>query len=215
MKLARLLLAGACLLIAQPIRAQAPYPNPPAPVAADSLDLLSHKALVLPLNHWGADRGIIPDDKGIVYGSCVQRLGFSSGGFGQYVRLYNLSTGKAVRIEVKPAFKSAKQNTFCVALPPGRYALHLYEYTESKWYGGEMHVENLRKAPVAAADVPAVAATRYVFTVVPRQLQYLGTWHLDQANQPRFTNDKATTDEHLHGTFKKLPFDGARVAVPE
>lgn len=182
--------------------------------APDSLDLLPQKGLTPIANYWGADRGLIPDDKGIVYGGCVQRLGFSSGGFQQYVRLYNLSTGKAVNIEVKPAFRTAKYNTFCYALPPGRYALVNYQYTESKWYGGEMHAETLRKARPDAAPAP-VAATRYVFTVAPGQLHYLGTWHFDKAAQPRFTNSKTATDEQLSKDFKKLPFAEALVAVPE
>ena len=59
----------------------------------------------------------LPPDRGVVYGGCIQRLGSESGGFGQYVRLANLSTGKAVRIEVKPALRSRKQNAFCVARP--------------------------------------------------------------------------------------------------
>ncbi|UYZ60954.1 energy transducer TonB [Hymenobacter latericus] len=178
----------------------------------DSLDLLPLKGLQPALNYWSPDRGIIPPDKGIVYGSCVQRLGFSSGGFGQYVRLVNLGTGKAVRLEVKPAFKSARSNSFCFAVPPGRYALHFYEYTESKWYGGETFTENLRKA---ANPANAVAATRYVFTVAAGQVHYLGTWHFEQPGQPRFTDDKADLDARLRGTYKKLPFDAARTALPQ
>jgi len=48
------------------------------------------------------------------------------------VRLANLTTGKSVRIEVKPLLCSRKQNTFYWALPPGRYALHKHEFTSSK-----------------------------------------------------------------------------------
>ncbi len=119
-----------------------------------------------------------------------------------------------MRLEVKPAFKSAKQNLFCVALPPGRYALHLYEYTESKWYGGEMQVENIRKTDSTAVRAVNTAATRYVFTIVPGELHYLGTWHLDKAGQPYFSDDKITTDEHLRRTYKKLDLDKAQLVVP-
>jgi hypothetical protein len=209
MKFACVLFGSLLLLAARPAWAQVSAPPP-----ADSLDRLPPKGLTPILNYWGADRGALPEDKGIVYGGCVQRLGFSSGGFQQYVRLYNLSTGKAVNLEVKPAFRSARYNTFCYALPPGRYALVHYQYTESKWYGGETHTEPLRKAGAAAAAA-SVAATRYVFTVTPGKLHYLGTWHFDKAAQPRFANSKAATDEQLRKDFKKLPFEEALVAVPE
>lgn len=104
--------------------------------AGDSLETPAFNKMTLPAPVWGTDRRIFPSDKGIVYGSFIQRLGFESGGFGQYVRLANLTTGKSIRIEVKPPFRSRKQNTFCCALPPGRYALYKYAFTSSKWYGG-------------------------------------------------------------------------------
>lgn len=214
MKSIHVLLGGLLLSVAALSRLSAQVPQ--APLPADSLDQVSQKGLTPILNYWGPDRGVMPDDKGIVYGSCVQRLGFSSGGFQQYVRLYNLSTGKALNIEVKPAFKSAKYNTFCYALPPGRYALVNYQYTESKWYGGEMHAETLRKTSTsAAAEAAPVAATRYTFKVEAGKLHYLGTWHFDKAMQPRFANNKAALDEQLRNNYKKLPFEQALVAVPE
>jgi TonB family protein len=178
---------------------------------ADSLDSATGAASIVPFHDWATARKTIPSDRGVVYGECLQRLGFSSGGFAQYVRLVNLDTHKAVRINVKPAFKSRQANSFCYALPPGRYALHSYEYTDSKWYGGVMHAESLRKS--AALDAPLTAA-RYVFTVLPGQLHYVGTWDFSQP-QPVFLNQKAAFDTQLNKEIDAARLDAATVAVPK
>lgn len=186
--------------------------NLPAPAApADSLDDPAYRKRALPLQTWGPDRRIFPPDRGVVYGSCIQRLGFASGGLGQYVRLVNLSTGKPVTLEVKPPMRSRKQSAFCYALPPGRYALFQYEYSASKWYGAEMHAEELRKPAAAPA---ALRETRYLFTVAPGQLHYIGTWDLEAENAPVFRNEKANLDAQLAPIFKNLNFPPAIVAVP-
>lgn len=172
-----------------------------------------NKAVVLPLNSWGTDRRLMPSDKGIIYGSCIQRLGFSSGGLGQYVRLANLTTGKAIRLGVKPAMRSRKENTFCYALPPGRYALYKYEFAISKWYGADMYVEEFMKQPVA--QLTSLRATRYLFTVEAGLISYVGTWNLEQENKPVFTNEKSRLDAQLIPNFKYLQLDKAVVALPE
>lgn len=181
---------------------------------ADSLDGAAYRKRAFPLRTWGTDRRTFPLDQGVVYGNCIQRLGFESGGLGQYVRLVNLSTGKPVTLEVKPPMRSRKQNTFCYALPPGRYALYQYEYSASKWYGAEMHQEELRK-PRVAATTAALHETRYLFTVAPGRLHYLGTWNLEAAGAPVFHNDKAALDAQLTPLFKILDFTQAVVAVPQ
>ena len=186
----------------------------PNRAVGDSLDVAASNKGGLPLPAWGPDHRIFPRERGVVYGSCIQRLGLESGGFGQSVRLVNLSTGKPVVIEVKPPFRSRKQNAFCYALPPGRYALHKYVYTASKWYGGEIHEENVRKAAGSVAD-GRLNATRYLFTVEPGKLHYLGTWNLEQENAPVFHNRKAQIDAQLTPIFKYLNFTDALVAVPE
>ncbi|GAA3955930.1 energy transducer TonB [Hymenobacter algoricola] len=182
----------------------APGPQP------DSLDVDGGKASLLPVWSWAASQQQIPADKGVLYGSCVQRLGFSSGGFGQYARLVNLTTRQAFRINVKPAFRSRRENRFCVALPPGRYALHYYQYTASKWYGGEMHTEPLRKA----RSGPALADTRYLFTVLPGQVSYVGTWNFSQPGQPAFTNVKGQLDADAQPVYKHLKLAEAATALP-
>jgi hypothetical protein len=170
--------------------------------------------LVHPEPSWNPHNRLFDPKKGIVYGSCIQRLGFSSGGLGQYVRLVNLSTGKALRLEVKPLLRSRKENPFCYTLPPGRYALYKYEFTEGKWYGAEVHEESLGKPRVAHPD-SSLKATRYQFTVQPGKVHYLGTWNFEQENAPAFVNDKATLDAQLAPVFKYLNFTEAVIAVPQ
>ncbi|WP_176133010.1 energy transducer TonB [Hymenobacter sp. CRA2] len=174
-------------------------------LVADSLDVTPavNKVIAPIMPGWAAGKDALPADKGVVYGVFIQRLGFSSGGIGQYVRLYHLGTGRVMNILVKPVMKSRKDNEFCVALPPGRYALQAYQYNGA--------VDNIRKSRRAGA----VAATRYTFTVEAGQLQYVGTWHFEQAGPPRFTDDKAVTDEHLRDKFDKLPFGAARTTLPK
>ena len=50
--------------------------------------------------------------QGIIYGLFIQRLGFSSGGFPQDIRIINLDTKEIFSFRVKPTFKSAKENIF-------------------------------------------------------------------------------------------------------
>ncbi|MDQ2772609.1 MAG: energy transducer TonB [Bacteroidota bacterium] len=190
------------------------FNRPVQSAKADSLDGPTYRKRAFPLRTWGTDRRAFPAGEGIVYGSCIQRLGFESGGLGQYVRLVNLSTGKPVTLEVKPPMRSRKQHTFCYALPPGRYALYQYEYSVSKWYGAEIHDENLRK-PARAAATTSLNGTRFRFTVAPGKLHYLGTWNLEKENAPVFHNDKAALDAQLTPLFKILDFTQALVAVPQ
>ena len=183
------------------------------PFRSDSLDGPAPRPFIQwPLPDWAPGQRRLPAGQGLVYGSCTQRLGFGSGGFGQYVRLENLSTGQGVNLGVKPLMRTRAENPFCYALPPGRYALHYYFFTASKWYGGEMHTEPLRKAALTG---PGVSATRYVFTVVPGRVQYVGNWDFRLENRPTFRNEKAELDAQLAPRFKYLDFDQAAVALPE
>ncbi|UOQ74685.1 energy transducer TonB [Hymenobacter cellulosilyticus] len=174
----------------------------PQPLAADSLDLAPGRAIVFPTSSWPGGRTALPADKGVIYGSFVQRLGFSSGGLAQYVRLHNLTTHKVVRILVKPVMRSRQENEFCVALPPGRYALYSYEYS----YG----VEQIRKP----RNGPTLSDTRFIFEVRPGQLHYVGTWNMRQPLQPEFKPDKATLDQRLQPDNPGLPLPQAIVALP-
>lgn len=76
-----------------------------------------------------------------IYGNFIQRLGFSSGGYAQEIYLRNITTDKIYSMRVKATMKSAKENVFCFHLPPGEYELRQYYWTQSKWYGGMVHLE--------------------------------------------------------------------------
>lgn len=178
--------------------------NGPGGLATDSLDQLSLPTFLLPVATWTASRGPLPTGKGLIYGSCIQRLGFSSGGLPQHVLLVNLATHKVLRVIVKPTMKSRKENEFCVALPAGTYALYQYYYS----YGND----ELRKPTNQAG---AIAATRYVFTVQAGQLNYVGTWDFSAPQQPSFQIDQTALDERINPTYRKLGFADAVLAVPK
>jgi TonB family protein len=174
----------------------------PGGLATDSLDLLSIPFVSLPITTWTASRGPLPANQGLIYGNCIQRLGFSSGGLMQDVQLVNLATRKIVRVVVKPTMKSRKENEFCVALPAGQYALRQYSYS----YGAEALRKGL-KGPLTA--------TRYVFTVQAGQLNYVGTWDFRVPQQPSFQIDRTALDERINPTYTKLGFAEAVLAVPK
>jgi TonB family protein len=177
---------------------------PPSGLAPDSLDLPRFTKLRLPLAAWSLSRADIPAGKGIIYGTCLQRLGFSSGGLPQYVQVVNLSTGQVFRLGVKPTLRSRRENRFCYALPAGRYALREYEFGQFE-----------RLARPVTGPGPTVAATRYVFTLAAGQLHYVGTWNLTSAGEPLFLNEKTTLDAALHADFPAVNFSAAQVAIPQ
>ncbi|WP_191906292.1 energy transducer TonB [Hymenobacter baengnokdamensis] len=183
-------------------------------VPLDSLDLGPYHSLALPLVSWSGTQARIPAGKGVVYGSCLQRLSVNSLGMGQYVRLVNLTTHKAVRINVKPILKSRRESTFCYALPAGRYALYQYEYPDPVWGSFKLHLENLRK-PLAHSPTAALRATRYCFTVQAGQLHYLGTWNLANEREPLFMNEKELLDTAIRQDFQGLELGTARLAIPQ
>ena len=87
----------------------------------------------------------ISGDNAIIYGTFIQRLGFSSGGFPQDIRIMNVETKEVFSFRVKPTFKSAKENDFIYFLAPGKYIILNYWWTQSKWYGGTMFTEPIYK----------------------------------------------------------------------
>ena len=190
----------------------------PGPAAApDSLDLGPYQKLALPLLDWNDDRRQLPAGKGLVYGSCLQRLGGgSSFGTGEYVRLVNLTTHKSVRLNVKPMLNSRRENAYCYALPAGRYALFLYEYPDPVWGGYQMHIENIRKPGIdGAAEALPLPATRYQFVVAAGRVHYVGTWNLANENEPAFLNEKAILDARIQASYPSLNLSEALVAVPQ
>src|SRR5690606_3374808 len=140
----------------------------------------------------------INNGKGIIYGNFIQRLGFSSGGFPQDIRLINLDTKEVLTFRVKPTFKSSKENTFVYYIKPGNYAILNYWWTQSKWYGGKMFTEPIFKNidatdnfenKISSGQINIDNLEQFTFSISENSLNYLGTWHFDKG-LVSFSNDK-------------------------
>jgi hypothetical protein len=190
-------------------------PGSGSSVPADSLDLGPYQNLTLPLANWNADRKEIPAGKGLIYGSCLQRLGGKASlGTGEYVRLVNLTTRKTIRLNVKPILASRRESAFCYAVPAGRYALYLYEYPDPIWGGYNMQIESIRKPQEGSGETGNLHSTRFEFVVQANQLHYVGTWNLANENEPDFLNEKAILDSRMQPNFENLTFEKAQLAIP-
>ena len=75
-------------------------------------------------------------------------------------------------------------------------------------------MENLHKIP-STGPGSGLRTTRYLFTVVPGQLHYLGTWNLEQENTLGFLNEKTQLDAQLTPILKNLNFNAAVVTLPQ
>jgi TonB family protein len=182
----------------------------------DSLDTGPYqRQLAFALPSWDSKRWPVPKGKGMIYGSCLQRLGGANSlGTGEYVRLVNLTTHKAVSFGVKPPMKSRRENSFFYALPAGRYALQSYAYPDKTWGPYRMHFESLRK-PVAPAPNEPVRHTRYQFTVESGKVHYVGTWNLANENQPAFLDEKYQIDPTIQAYFPQFNFKEAVISLPQ
>lgn len=162
-------------------------------------------------------------NEAIIYGSFIQRLGFSSGGFPQDIRLMNTATNEVVAFRVKPAFKSAKQNNFIFYIKPGNYIILNYWWFKSTWYGAKEYLEPIYKnidsmdnleEKIASGIIQVDHLIPYTFTILENTLNYLGTWHFDQG-LVSFTEDKQSLDLFFVKKYRKLDFTKALVQLPE
>jgi hypothetical protein len=169
-----------------------------------------------------AGSAFLREGTSVIYGNFIQRLGFSSGGFPQDVRLYNLDTQEYFAMRVKPTFKSAKENRFCYFIKPGRYAIVDYYWTQSKWYGGKMFTEpiykNLEASKIEAlrreGKITRADMKSYCFEVFPASIHYAGTWHFDK-ELVSFSNDRVSIDGNFRTKYKKIDFATAKITLPE
>lgn len=166
---------------------------------------------------------IIPEGEAIIYGNFIQRLGFSSGGFPQDIRLINVDTKEICAFRVKPTFKSAKENTFIFHIKPGKYAILNYWWTQSKWYGGKMFTEPIYKhidatnefnKKLRSGQIKEDDLVHFTFTITENSLNYLGTWHFDKG-LVSFSNNKSELDNKIANKYKKLNFSTANLVLPE
>ncbi len=166
----------------------------------------------------------IAPGKAIIYGKFIQRLGFSSGGFPQYIRIQNVDTKTIYSYCVKPTFKSARENNFRYHILPGRYVIVNYYWVKSVWYGGQVFVEPIYKN-IAASKIRGMLLDskitesdlkQYTFTIEPNTVNYLGTWHFDK-EIVSFTNDKTQQDakDGNRSFFRNINLNEARIVLPE
>lgn len=165
---------------------------------------------------------IISKEQCVIYGNFIQRLGFSSGGFPQDIRIMNTDTKEIFSFRVKPTFKSAKENQFIYFLKPGKYIIVNYWWTQSKVYGGTMYAEPIFKGidatdkfeeKIKSGELKEKDLTSFSFTITENTLNYLGTWHFDKG-LVSFTDDKTSLDEKLSKKFKKLDFTNSKTTIP-
>jgi len=164
----------------------------------------------------------IPRGKAIIYGNFIQRLGFSSGGFPQDIRLINTETKEVFSFRVKPTFKSSKENIFIYTIEPGNYAILNYWWTNSKWYGGKMYTEYIFKNTdttdgfedkVNAGLINIDELERFTFKITENSLNYLGTWHF-KTSPVSFSDDKVILDKKMKDRYKAIDFSQAILVIP-
>lgn len=164
------------------------------------------------------------DSTSIIYGLFIQRLGFTSGGFPQDIRLQNIITDKIYTFNVKGTMKSGKENPFCYYIKPGMYKVLSYFWTKSKWYGGEMHEERIFKnidtstkdytKGVKNGSVDPDKLEPYYLEIRPNSVYYIGTWHFN-TGLVSFSDDKTNLDQQLKKKYSKINFDQATTKLPE
>jgi hypothetical protein len=166
---------------------------------------------------------IISSEEAIIYGNFIQRLGFSSGGFPQDIRIINLETKEAFTFRVKPTYKSAKENIFIYFIKPGKYAILNYWWTKSTWYGGKFFTEPIFKnidmtdnfdLKIKSGQINQNELEQFTFEITKNSLNYLGTWHFDNG-LVYFTDDKMQFDSLVKNKFKKLDFLSATTILPK
>ena len=174
------------------------------------------------LNNAGNLSGL-SDHKSVIYGLFVQRLGFTSGGFPQEIRLVNVITKKFYTFNVKSTMKSSKKNFFIYYIEPGLYRIVNYYWTKSTWYGGEIHEEMIfkdidtsnkefrKKAKLGLVDPESLEP--YYFEIRPNTINYLGTWHFDKG-LVYFTDDKSELDEKLENKNNLIDLNSIIINLP-
>jgi hypothetical protein len=177
---------------------------------------------IIPLESLNQNKSITSETS-IIYGSFIQRLGFSSGGFPQDIRIVNRETNEIYAFRVKPAYKSAKENSFCFYIMPGNYFILNYWWTQSKWYGGAMYAEPIFKGIDATGDFNAKVNSgeiniedleRYEISIKGKTVNYLGTWHFDKG-PVSFTNEKHTLDSIMRKAYKNVNFEESIINLPK
>ena len=178
---------------------------------------------LIQLEKVGSDDSII-ENQAIIYGNFIQRLGFSSGGFPQDIRIQNIETKEFYKFRVKPTYKSRKENPFIFHIPPGKYRILVYWWTKSQWYGGKMFTEPIYKGIDASTkgfmkkwengEIQEKDLEQYEFTIEKNTINYLGTWHFE-TGLVSFSNDKIQFDKEIMSEYEYIDFENAVIILPE
>jgi hypothetical protein len=154
----------------------------------------------------------VKDGQAIIYGNFIQRLGFSSGGYPQDIRLINLVTKEILSFRVKPTFKSAKENAFIYFIKSGNYAILNYWWTQSKWYGGKMYTEEIYKnidasdgleQKIKSGQINPAELKQFSFVITEKSINYLGSWHFDKGIVS-FSDDKEKHDNSVRSRYTNI-----------
>ena len=165
-----------------------------------------------------------PGKHGIIIGNFVQRLGFASGGFSQQLEVINLNTKRIYSLNVKPTFKSKRENIMCFQLPIGVYAIFRYTWTQSKWYGGRINYEPIYKGFDSGTDEFKVGLEKgkvtmdmlewYTFEVKNNQLYYVGTWDFSDG-VVKFYEEKEKFLPRFTKRYKKMKLASIENEIPK
>lgn len=159
----------------------------------------------------------------VIYGTFIQRLGFSSGGFPQDITLKNIDTDEVFAFRVKSTFKSSKADNFIFYIKPGNYAILNYFWTQSKWYGGKMFMEPIFKAidasnnfdqKIASGEINIDNLQQYTFTINENSLNYLGVWNFN-TGLVSFIDNMNSFDEDFYTKYRNLDFTEAILNLPK
>ncbi|RXQ91027.1 hypothetical protein EO244_13060 [Ancylomarina salipaludis] len=164
------------------------------------------------------------ENQAIIYGNFIQRLGFSSGGFPQDIRIQNIETKEFYKFRVKPTYKSRKENPFIFHIPAGKYRILVYWWTKSQWYGGKMFTEPIFKGIDASTKsyrkksksgkIQEKDFEQYEFTIEKNTTNYLGTWHFN-TGLVSFSNDKIHFDKEITSDHEYVDFQNAVINLPQ
>lgn len=163
-------------------------------------------------------------NKSIIYGNFIQRLGFSSGGFPQDIKIKNIDTEETFNFRVKPTYKSKKENAFVFHIPAGNYEILVYSWIKSKWYGGKVFTEPIFKGVDASTKefikksesgkIKAEKFNRYKFIITNNTINYLGTWRFD-TGLVSFSNNKIQLEKEIRNKYQNIEFNDALINIPK
>jgi hypothetical protein len=166
----------------------------------------------------------LSNDQSIIYGDFIQRLGFSSGGYPQYIIIKNIESNMYYKFNVKTTYKSRKDNTFCYYINPGSYLIYSYHWTQSTGLGGTFYKEPIFKGidatkyneyeEIVPYSLVESDSVRYKFEIKESSIHYLGTWKFD-SGLVSFVDEKEKFDPEIETMYKKLNFNSAFNSIPE